>query len=158
MERRHDMHFRIPSPLKTEHEELHEELANATRLPGPVGDAARGVAKALHEHFQKEEEFALPPLGLLVAIAEDKILPEMSEVLRMTDRMKAEYGQMVKEHEAIVSELHKLIEAAKKEGMAEYARLAERIIIHAKMEEDVLYPAAILVGEIVRLKTGALRS
>jgi len=152
------MHFRIPSPLKTEHEELHEELANATRLPGPVGDAARGVAKALHEHFQKEEEFALPPLGLLVAIAEDKILPEMSEVLRMTDRMKAEYGQMVKEHEAIVSELHKLIEAAKKEGMAEYARLAERIIIHAKMEEDVLYPAAILVGEIVRLKTGALRS
>jgi len=151
------MHFRIPSPIKTEHEELHEELANATRLPGPVGDAARAVARALHEHFQKEEDFALPPLALLVDIARGKVSPEMSDVLRMTDRLKAEYGLMLKEHEAIVAELRNLIDAAKEENMAEYSRLAERIIIHAKLEEDVLYPAAILVGEIVRMKTGALK-
>jgi hypothetical protein len=152
------MIFRIPSPLKAEHEELHEELANATRLTGPVGEAARGVARALHEHFQAEEDFALPPLGLLIPIMEDKVTPEMSGVLRLTDCLKSRYDKMLKEHEDIVAALRKLIEAARDEGMAEYVRLGEKIITHTKMEEDVLYPAAILVGEMIRIKTAALKS
>jgi hemerythrin superfamily protein len=33
-------------------------------------------------------------------------------------------------------------------GFAEFAR---KLILHAQMEEEVMYPAAILVGEYVRL-------
>ncbi|HSF48523.1 MAG TPA: hypothetical protein VLA73_09195 [Burkholderiales bacterium] len=44
------MAFRIPKPLKSEHEELHGELAAAAREPGHVGEAARIVAKLLHPH------------------------------------------------------------------------------------------------------------
>jgi hypothetical protein len=64
------MTFTIPSPLKLEHEELHAELVKATRAGGRVGDAAKAVAKVLHEHFVKEEEFALPALGLLSGLRE----------------------------------------------------------------------------------------
>ena len=54
------MKFEIPGPLQVEHEELHERLVAATKAPGEVGAAAREVARVLHPHFVREEEFALP--------------------------------------------------------------------------------------------------
>jgi hypothetical protein len=59
------MKFEIPQSLKSEHRELHDELARATQAGGEIGEAARTVAMVLHPHFVKEEEYALPPLGLL---------------------------------------------------------------------------------------------
>ncbi|HSA88922.1 MAG TPA: hypothetical protein VLF42_03385 [Burkholderiales bacterium] len=59
------MKFEIPKPLQAEHEELHATLARATQEPGAVGEAAREVARLLHPHFVREEQFALPPLALL---------------------------------------------------------------------------------------------
>ena len=146
------MKFEIPKPLKLEHEELHQELADATNAGGKVGDAAIAVADVLHPHFLKEEEYALPPLGLLPLLAEGKIKPEMRNVLKMTDKLKAELHQMLEEHKAIIVALKKLSEAAKKEKKMEYVRFAEKLILHAQTEEEVSYPAAILVGEYLKLK------
>lgn len=58
------MEFRIPKPMKLEHDELHLELAKATKEPGCIGEAAKAVAKVLHNHFVNEEAYAIPPLGL----------------------------------------------------------------------------------------------
>jgi len=44
---------------------LHAELRNATQAGGAVGDAAKALARLMHPHFVKEDEFALPPLALL---------------------------------------------------------------------------------------------
>ena len=52
---------KIPESLKLEHEQLHADLVRATKAGGKTGEAAKAVAKVLHEHFIKEEEFALPP-------------------------------------------------------------------------------------------------
>lgn len=38
------------------------------------------------------------------------------------------------------------------EGLAEQARFAEALRLHAEAEEEVFYPAAILVGEYLKLK------
>jgi hypothetical protein len=35
------MEFKIPEPLKLEHEELHTELANTTQISGEIGKAAK---------------------------------------------------------------------------------------------------------------------
>ncbi|HQM81047.1 MAG TPA: hemerythrin domain-containing protein [Syntrophorhabdaceae bacterium] len=146
------MKFKTPQPLKAEHEELHAELAKATKEKGKIGDAAKTVAEVLHPHFVKEEEYAMPPLGLLPIIARGKISMEMWEALMMTDKLKAELKQMLKEHKAIVGALKKLAAIAKKEKKMEYARFAEKLMLHAKTEEEVLYPASILVGEYLKLK------
>ena len=66
------MEFKIPQPLKDEHESLHSTLVRATRAPGATGEAARAVAAVLHPHFVKEEQFALPPLGLLAPLLDRK--------------------------------------------------------------------------------------
>ena len=71
------MTFTIPKALKLEHEELHTDLVKATQAGGRVGEAAKGVARVLHDHFVKEEEFALPPLGLLSSLARGEVNEEM---------------------------------------------------------------------------------
>ena len=55
----------IPHSLEAEHHEIHEALLEATRLPGRVGAAAKELAAVLDPHFERENEIALPPLGLL---------------------------------------------------------------------------------------------
>lgn len=49
---------KIPRPLKLEHAELHAELVRATKAGGKTGEAAKAVAKVVHNHFVREEEFA----------------------------------------------------------------------------------------------------
>jgi uncharacterized protein with von Willebrand factor type A (vWA) domain len=145
------MEFQIPQSLKSEHEELHAELVQAIQAGGRIGEVAQGVAEVLHPHFVKEEAYALPPLGLLRLLAEGKVLPEMKNVFSMTDRLKRELPQMLEEHKAIVAKLQALVEVAKKEGRMEFAQFAKKLILHAKTEEEVLYPASILVGDCLKL-------
>lgn len=117
-----------------------------------MGEAAKAVANVLHPHFEKEEEYALPPLGLLSTLAEGKITEEMKSVFIMSDKLKADLSHMLKEHKEIVAALDNLIDAAKKENKMEYADFAEKLKLHARTEEEVLYPAAILIGEYLKLR------
>ena len=143
-----------PASLKREHEELHAELVAATKAGGKTAIAAQAVALALHPHFVKEEEYAMPPLGLLTLLAAGKIPPDGGAVIAMTDKLKQDLNHMLHEHKAIVVELHKLMEAAKSENKTVYVHLAEKIILHAQTEEEVLYPASMLIGEYLKLKAG----
>lgn len=149
------MRFTIPASLKTEHEALHAELARATKAGGKAGEAAKAVAKLMHSHFVKEEEYALPPLGLLAAAASGTIDAEMRAVLSLTETLKANLPHMLEEHRAIVGALKRLIDAATEEKKPEFVQFAQSLMHHAQTEEDVMYPAALLVGEYARLKLGA---
>lgn len=148
------MMLKTPQSLKAEHDELHAQLAQARDSGGATGKAAAQVAKALHPHFLKEEEYALPPLGLLPALAEGEALPEMEAAVAMAHRLKADLGHMLLEHKEIVAALEALKEAAGSEGKAAAAGFAEKLMLHAQTEEEVLYPAAILIGEYICLKLG----
>ena len=70
----------------------------------------------------------------------------------MTDRLKADLSHMLWEHKQIVIALKALIEAANLEGKEEVVRFAEKLMLHAQTEEEVLYPASILIGEYLKLK------
>ena len=146
------MDFEIPSALKAEHEELHAELIAAIDSGGAVGDAAKAVADLLHPHFVTEEAYALPPLGLLGLLAKGEVRPEMAEVLAMTDKLRSGLPNMLAEHARIVEVLGRLADAAVREGNREVAQFAEKLKLHAQTEEQVLYPAAIVLGDYVRLK------
>ena len=146
------MQFETPRSLKTEHEKLHETLRAATEETGELGAAASSVAELMHPHFLKEEEYALPPLGLLSDLAQSVVTPDMKDVLILTDKLKAELGQMLAEHQSIVVALEKLSAAAKKAGKTEYVEFSEALKLHAQTEEEVTYPAAILIGKYVRIK------
>jgi restriction endonuclease len=146
------MDFEIPKSIKLEHEELHEDLEEATMESGSIGDAAKAVQEVLQPHFLKEEEFALPPLGLLSKLANGQMTLEMKDAIAMAERLRAELNQMLKEHREIVARLKTLTEAALKENKLDYVQFAEKLTLHAQTEEEVLYPAAILVGAYLKLQ------
>jgi hypothetical protein len=149
------MKFEIPNPMKVEHDELHADLVKATQAGGQTAEAAKIAAKVLHSHFVKEEEYALPPLGLLTALSEGRFEPGMAEVLKMTDKLEAELPTMLSEHKDIVAALEKLIEAAKTENKPDVVHFAENLMLHAQTEEQVSYPTSLLIGRYVRSKLTA---
>jgi hypothetical protein len=146
------MHPKVPETLKKEHKALHKKLQNAIDEEGEVGAAAMEVKRLLHPHFLREEEFALPPLGLLGPISQGKPADEPAKVIKMTDRLKLELPSMLEEHRQIVAALEKLKEVANELGKTRHLRFAKKLKLHAQNEEEVLYPAAILVGEYLKAK------
>jgi hypothetical protein len=123
---------------------------DATKAPGSVGEAARELAQVLHPHFVREEEIALPPLGLLAPLAAGEFSPEMQSVLPMTDALRKELPQMLREHVQIAAATRRLVQVSTEAGHQQAEALARELLAHAKSEEEVFYPAAILVGEVVR--------
>jgi hemerythrin superfamily protein len=141
-----------PDSMSSEHRDLHRELSAATKAGGHTADAAKDVMKVLFPHMLHEEEFAIPPLKLLPALARGEFDPDIQRILTITDTLKAQLPRMIDEHKLIVQALRKLLQAAMSEHHARYARLAQKMILHAQMEEEVLYPASILVGEYIKLR------
>jgi hypothetical protein len=78
----------------------------------------------------------------------------MERILTKTETLKAAMPRMLNEHVLIVAALRQLLQAALKERQEGFAALAQKVIIHAQQEEEVYYPASILVGEFVKLKLG----
>jgi hypothetical protein len=145
--------IRIPESIRLEHEEIQAELARVSRLSGRVGAAARELAAILHPHFVREEQIALPPLGLLAPVSSGEFTATMYAMLAMTDSPRAERPRMLNEHNAIRTAAIQLSEVAQAEGNDSAARLAEQLKLHAQSEEDLFYPAAVLVGDLVRART-----
>lgn len=148
------MKYDIPTPLQQEHEQLHEQLRQATQAGGEVGELAKTLAGLMHPHFVKEDRIALPPLGLLMALARGEAGAEMADVLKLTNRLEAELPQMLAEHRGIVEALSKLRDAAARAGRTDIVAFAEALVQHARTEEEVMYPAAVLVGQVVRQRLG----
>jgi hypothetical protein len=144
----------LPGALQIAHEELQDEMVHATRLGGDTGAAAKAVVRVLFPHVTLEEEFGIPPLTLLPRLARGEFSADMASVLRWTELLKAELPRMLNEHKQIVQALQVFLKAATEEQHSGYAGLARKLILHAQLEEEVLYPASILVGEFVKLKLG----
>jgi hemerythrin-like domain-containing protein len=162
------MELTIPESLEAEHEELHQQLYKGIKMGGKVGEAAKAVADILHPHFKKEEEYALPPLGLLSSLvledreqmgregggeADSKIAQDIkNNVIVITDKLNSDLPHMIEEHNEIVAALNNLIEIAKAENKTDLVAFAEKLKLHAKTEEQILYPTAILIGKYLKLK------
>ena len=146
--------FDIPKPLEAGHHELYSRLETATGAAGETGEAAQAALEALKGHFEKEETYALPQLGVLEVLAgmpgaegRELSAEQKQELITRTDRFRSELPQMLEEHRKIAAALEDLQATAQAEGNDEIARLAEEIMTHAETEELVLYPAALLIGD-----------
>ena len=144
----------IPESIRREHEAIHSALVAATRAPGRVGMAAEALAEVLHPHFVREEEIALPPLGLLAPLAAGHTVPEapLSTAAEMTSALRAEMPRMLEEHVRIRAAVAELRAAAESVGAEAHVELADELALHAQTEEEVLYPAALLVGDLLRAR------
>jgi hypothetical protein len=143
----------IPQSLQAEHHGIHERLSEATRVPGRVGAAARELAAVLHPHFERENEIALPPAWPSCAVGGRPDTGRSAGRTRDDRCASQELPRMLEEHQRIRAAAEKLRIAAREEKAAAQEQLAETLAAHAETEEEVLYPAAILVGDIIRARS-----
>ncbi|OHB76704.1 MAG: hypothetical protein A2Z34_05490 [Planctomycetes bacterium RBG_16_59_8] len=143
----------IPSALQREHADLYVRLVAATQEPGAVGEAAKPLAALLHSHFEKEEAVALPPLKSLWAITAGKEVADSEKIIAMSAKLREELPSLIEEHRAITRALKGLLSAAVQDRKAETISFVDAMFHHVKTEEQVLYPASILVGDYLKLKS-----
>jgi hypothetical protein len=146
-----------PSSIVEEHGELHRQLDEALASGGETAIRAKAVAELLLPHFKAEEAYALPPLGLLQAIVNDQPLPpeRTRDAIQMARELQNHYRQMIDEHRQIQAGLLALASTARQEHKPRVVAFAEALMLHAQNEEQVLYPATLLVGKYLELRQAA---
>lgn len=143
----------IPESLRHEHEEVLHALQEAVQAPGAVGQAARGLQRVLIPHFQREEQIALPPLGVLQRLVQQQDVSDLERwLLPMSDSLRNELPRMLEEHVGIRAATQQLERAAQAAGNQPIVEFAQMLARHARAEEEMHYPMAILAGEVVRAR------
>ncbi len=141
-----------PSAERT-HQELLHLLVKVQHLSGKTGSLAEDLAKKLQAHMEKEETLVMPLLGLLPDLMSKKpSATSAKRASRLYLEMKKEYSGMLNGHREIFKLLSRLKKVGAEEGHLTAVRFAETLETHAKEEEEILYPAALLAG---RLASGA---
>lgn len=148
------METKTPQSIQAEHESLHAELARAVKAGGSTGEAARAVLKVLQPHMAREEEFVAPALALLKPVSEGRFTDDMAAAQPRIGRLEAELPRMLDEHVRIVEALRDLIRAAAEENLPGFSRIAQSLVAHAEEEEEILYPAALLVSRVLAERMG----
>ncbi len=146
------INLQTPGPLKEEHQTFHDELIRAIKTGGELGSIAVQIDKILILHFKIEEEYAFPPLALMVPLSQGKIDPGMKDALGIIKQLKKELPKLTDDHIKITQMLKDFDNAVKVEKKIEFAQFSQKLTHHARAEEGILYPAAILIGEYLNLK------
>lgn len=144
----------IPQSFKLAHEEILAELAAIGKRRSHTGLIARGAISAVQRHFQREEEYILPPLTLAPAIALGKITPDMKWAIAMADRIKADRETIFVEHTVITDWMNELAAAAERAHEADVIIFARAALVDALNDTEVNEPMAIVIGEYLRAKLG----
>ncbi|MGH8024618.1 MAG: hypothetical protein ACRED1_13600 [Limisphaerales bacterium] len=144
--------FKIPGPLRIDQEELCQAVERAAIAGGQTGAAARKLLKLLQPHLLKEETDLLKILGLLMPLCRGQITSAMRQVLPRTEHLKAEMFEIVREHAEIIEAAHELRRAAETERKLSLVTFTEHLMLRAWTDELVFYPAAILIGEYLKLR------
>ena len=145
----------IPQSIRLEHENTLAELTALSRKPGPVGVEAAKALVLFKKHLQREEEFILPPLTLLPALADGKLTTDMKWAIPLSDRTKAEREETFQEHTRITDAMNRLATAARAAHDQAALDFANSAVADSLNDIEISEPTSILVGEYLRAKLSA---
>jgi len=141
---------KIPKSIINGHENLCSELKAIVEFGGKIGEKAKSLEKMMQAHFKKEEEYALPPLGLLLTLAEGGWEFDSDAAIKMSDMLQSKLAVLKKEHDNIAVALQKLKVVADEENNALAKCFVKDLTLHVDVEDQVLYPATILIGDYLK--------
>lgn len=142
----------VPSSIKKTHEFLLERIRKLTLNKDSSGIIALKLEDLMQHHFKEEEDFILPLLGLLPLLANEQMPEQNKELLLLSEKVKSQLNHMSAEHQLIAAYIEELKKASDKESQTEIIEFENEVIEHATSEEEVFFPASILVGEYLKLK------
>lgn len=141
------MQLKTPKSLHNDHQALLSELDQIASLKSGVAENAKNVANAFKSHFYREERTVLPQLSLLMAIAEGNWDIDTKEALLKNNILLEEFHDLKKEHQEIFDAAKEMIKVAENEKNNDAKKIAESIILHIQVEEEVSYPAIMMISK-----------
>ncbi len=141
----------VPKSMEEEHEEIMQSLQQASTLSDETGKAVSELLKTLQPHFEKEERYAMPVLGSLRDLVGQEKISNLREIADTQGALLQEYESMYQEHETLRKFIQRAEESAEKENHKQVAETLEALAHHARVEEEVLYPAALLAGTLAKV-------
>ena len=145
----------IPQSLQLGHTLTLEYLATLSQRPGPVGVEAGKLRALFQAHMAKENEFILPPLVLLPALARGQATPDMKWAIPMSDRVKAEQEDIFRSHIAVMEQAVALENAADNAGDESVRDWVRGAIIDDLADLELMEPMSALVGDLLRARLPA---
>jgi hypothetical protein len=144
----------IPQSIRLEHENTIEQLTTLSKKHGLVGVEARKALGLFKAHLQREQQFILPPLSLLLQLADGKASPDMKWAIAMADRVKSERELTYDEHTKITDAMNALASAARKAHDAGALEFAQGAVADSLNDVELLEPMSIVIGEYLKTKLG----
>jgi hypothetical protein len=135
-----------PSALREEHEEIIGSLNELALLSDKTGKAVKELLEVLQPHFEKEEKLAMPLLGSLSELVSSCNQENLKEISEARQPLLLEYENMFLEHSELKDYIERCQKIAREEGHENVADLRGALAHHARVEEQVLYPAALLAS------------
>ncbi len=147
----------LPAPrsLRLSHNDARVELVGATLEGGRIAVAARRLAQVCLPHFDEEEKSVFPALGLLPELMQGMVRAEMMQVLPLISAFSAKHNALIHQHQSIQSAIDALLAAAQRERNRQVAEFALNMRVHERIEDEVIYPALIMIGMYLREKLAA---
>lgn len=142
----------VPASIKNEHENLLDKIHKLTLYKDSTGHVAIKLDELIQHHFKEEEDFVLPPLGLLPLISDGKLPIQGKEIILLTEKLKSQLLHIKAEHQLIKAYVEELMHAAAMDNHPEVIEFEKELHKHATTEEEIFFPSAILVGEYLKLK------
>lgn len=143
----------VPVSIKKEHQYLLDKIQKLTLIPDSTGFMAIKLNDLMQHHFSEEEDYVLPPLGLLNMLANGKIPEQSHEIILLTEKLKSQLSHMNVEHQMIKAYFDELLQVATMDNRTEIIEFEKEVLKHAIIEEEVFFPTAILIGEYLKLKS-----
>jgi hypothetical protein len=144
----------IPQSLRLAHEATIQYVTQLAARPARVGEEARRLLPLYQAHMAKEDEYILPPLTLLPALARGEASPDMRWAIPMSDRVKAEQDEIYRSHTAVIEQCAALEFAAENAGDNDVRDWVHSAIVDDLGDLELQEPMAVLVGDILRARLG----
>ncbi len=139
-----------PNSLKEEHMEIMGSLRSSANFSDGTGRAVKELLKVLEPHFEKEEKVAMPVLGSLSELVSGEHVSNLREIADSQGALLQEYENMFQEHQILKQFIERAKAESKREGHEDVSDLLDALGHHARVEEEVLYPAALLAGTLAK--------
>jgi hypothetical protein len=110
------------------------------------------VARLCLPHFEYEEKTVFPILAPLPHLSPENLRPEMMHVLPLISEFRATHEALNNHHRSILGAVEALLQAAHNQENREFIDFAYNLRDHESIEDEVIYPAVILIGDYLREK------
>jgi hemerythrin len=139
-----------PKSLDEEHEELMSSIRECSKRKGETGKTVSQLLEVLEPHFEKEQKVVVPLLGSISELVSGEKIANLNEIASAQAPLLKEYEGMFEEHKTVRELISKAEKAARKEGNEDVVELLKGLAHHARIEEEVLYPSALLAGTLAK--------